>query len=139
HGFGPRANRPDGCQVGVATGADLTALVRHAKNPVLETGAAEAWDCGTVGKRTIRKEGDYFYMAYEGSTDQPYDKACWSTGLARSKELRVWEKYPRPILPQTKAGFGYDGPEWLTTADGSLHLYYRFRGCTRRASLVWNK
>ena len=73
-------------------------------------------------------------MAYEGSTDQPYDKARWSTGLARSKDLLVWEKYP-----QTKAGFGYDGPEWLKTADGALHVYYRVKSCTRRATLVWEQ
>jgi hypothetical protein len=139
HGFGPRPNQLDGCQVGVATGTDLTALVRHPKNPVLKTGAAEAWDCGTVGKRSIRKEGDYFYMAYEGSTDQPYEKARWSTGLARSKDLLTWEKYPRPILKPTETGFGNDGPEWLKAAGGALHIYYRAKGCTRRASLAWKE
>ena len=137
HGFGASGAGPDDCQVGVATGRDLRALVRHAKNPVLRTGAAGTWDCGTVGKRSIVKEGDYYYMAYEGSTDQPYETARWSTGLARNKDLLTCEKYPTPILPRTVRGFGYDGPEWLRTPDGVLHLYFRTRkGATGRATLV---
>lgn len=138
HGFGQRNNSPDDCQVGVALGTDLRSLIRYRGNPVLRTGEAGAWDSGTIGRRSIRKEGRVYYMVYEGSTDQPYDKARWSSGLARSTDLLHWEKYPRPILPQTASGFGNDGPEWLETPDGRLHVYYRTGGnITRRATLAF--
>jgi hypothetical protein len=138
HGFGRRVGGgPDDCQVGVAIGTSLDNLVRYSGNPVLRTGGAGAWDAGTIGKRSILREGAYYYMVYEGSTDQPYDRARWSTGLARSHDLLNWEKFPRPVLPVTGSGFGYDGPEWLRLP-GGLYIYFRL-GATKRAKLVFNR
>ena len=141
HGFGRSWDGgPNDCQLGVATGTDLRQLRRYSGNPVLRTGPAGAWDSGTVGKRSVRRDADgWFYMVYEGSTDQPYETAHWSSGLARSRDLLHWEKFPgNPVLPQTTSGFGYDGPEWLTTPDGRLHIYFRhITGPTSRATLSW--
>ncbi len=76
-------------------------------------------------------------MVYEGSTDQPYTTARWSSGLARNKDLLAWEKYPRPVLPQTRSGMGYDCPEWVETPDDRLHIYFRnHTGSASRATLV---
>lgn len=139
HGFGKSPyGGPDDCQLGLAIGTDLTRLKRATTNPILRT-SKSGWDCGTIGKRSIVKQDDYYYMVYEGSTDQPYDKAKWSSGLARSKSLTgPWEKFSKnPIIPVTKGGFGYDGPEWLQIAD-KLYLYCRAPGGpTTRAALVW--
>lgn len=112
-------------QIGVATGTSLTNLIKHPKNPLIPV-TPGAWDSGTVGKRSaICKEGGYYYMAYEGSTDAPFDKADWSSGMARSKNLIDWEKMPgNPMLPTTKASFGYDGPE-LIQIKGVWYLYVR--------------
>lgn len=125
-------------QIGLATGTDLTALTRYSGNPILRTSTA-GWDAGTVGKRSIIEEDGVFYMAFEGSTDGPFDTADWSTGLARSTDLYAWEKYANnPVLPVTSSSFGYDGPEFVRTPDGVLHLYYREPGNqTYRATLVW--
>ncbi len=140
HGYGKSWDGgPDDCQVGVAIGTDLRNMRRYSANPVLKTGARGAWDSGTIGKRDIiRGEDGWFYMVYEGSTDLPYDNARWSTGLARSKDLLRWDKYANnPILPRTTSGFGYDGPEWIRTPDGQLHIYYRHpNGPTSRATVV---
>ena len=50
-----------------------------------------------------------------------------------------WEKFSgNPVLPTTSGSFGYDGPEFIETADGRLHLYYRGPGNqTWRATLDW--
>jgi hypothetical protein len=112
HGF-------DGTRVriGVASGASLTNLTKAAANPILTCSVgANAWDSGTIGKRSaIVKEGSYYYFAFEGSTPQPFDHAKWSSGLARTMNLtNTWTEFPvNPVIPQTIAGFGFDGPELI--------------------------
>lgn len=124
------------CRVGVATGASLSSLTKYGGNPIIDT-ASGAWDAGTIGRRSMLiKEGDYYYMAYEGSTDQPYDTARWSTGLARSSDLLHWTKCPRnPVIAQTVSGFGNDGPEMIKIS-GVTYLYVR-SGPTDRYRLVY--
>lgn len=136
HSFGERDGSPDDCQICVATGPELTRLTRYAGNPILRTGTS-GYDAGTLGKRSIvRSPGDpYYYMVYEVSTDAPYEKALWSSSLARSRDLLNWEKWGGPVLPQTDGGFGFDGPEWFIARDGTVHVYYRQGGATRRATL----
>jgi hypothetical protein len=128
------------CRLGFASGPSLDNLTKSANNPVLNT-TAGAWDAGTVGKRSIRKEGSFYYMAYEGSTDQPYDTALWSTGLARAPSITgPWTKYSQnPVLPLTQWTFGNDGPEWIDVG-GETWLYFRSVGAlgsvTRRAKIA---
>lgn len=138
HGFGKRSGSPDDCQVGLAFGSDLQRLNRFRGNPVLPTSSA-GFDSGTVGRRSVIREGAYYYMVYEASTEQPYDRARWTSGLARSRDLLTWEKFPRNIIPQTQRGFGFDGPEFVRLPNGTLALYFRDPGgATKRALLSWN-
>ncbi len=149
HGYGKSSKSPlgtdpdddpDDCQVGLAAGADLTKLKRIGNCPVVRT-SKTGWDSGTIGKRSILKQAGYYYMVFEGSTDQPYDKAKWSSGLARSKSISgPWEKFPHnPILPATDGGFGYDGPEFVQL-EKTLYIYFRSpKGSTSRALLVLNQ
>lgn len=140
HGFGSGTGNRDDVQIGVASGTDLRRLRRHSANPIIPT-SSSGFDSGTIGKRSIIREGIWYYMVYEVSTDSVsnggFGGAQWSSGMARSKSLLgPWEKYPFPILPVVQ-GFGNDGPEWLRTPDGKLHVYYRVRGnITRRATLA---
>jgi hypothetical protein len=142
HGFGASWHGgADDCEIGVAIGTDLRYMKRYVGNPVLKTGAPGTWDAGTVGRRSIRQASDgFYYMAYEGSTEQPYDKASWSTGVARSSDLLHWTKFNlNPVLPRTQTSFGYDGPELEIESDGSTCLYFRGPSSwTQRALLVWN-
>ncbi len=127
-------------QIGVATGTNLRNLTRYSGNPILPTSAAGP-DAGTLGKRSIRRERDgLYYMVHEISTDQPFERARWSSNVARSRDLLRWEKWPGGrVLPQTASGFGFDGPEWVQTPDGKLHIYFRDpSGPTRRATLKSN-
>lgn len=141
HGFGKSSGGgQDDCQVGVATGTDLRNLVRYSGNPILRTGVTGSWDSGTIGKRSIKRGGDgYWYMVYEGSTDQPYEKAVWSTGLARSRDLLNWQKYSgNPILPKTVSGFGNDGPE-IVAIGGRTYIYFRATGGTTKRAIIQKK
>jgi hypothetical protein len=116
-------------QLGVATGPQLTNLTKFTANPILKNDP-DKWDSGTVGRRSqIIKHGEYYYLAYEGSTDQPFETARWSTGLTRSRDLLHWEKFSsNPILSQS-SGFGNDGPELLYIG-GSFFLYVRTSSST---------
>ncbi len=125
-------------QIGLATGTDLaTNMTRVQTSPIIET-SDDGWNSGTVGKRSrLIKEGDYYYMAFEGSTDQPFETASWSTGIARSTDLVNWEQFAlNPVLPATGGGFSMDGPEMLAIGD-ELFIYYRDgANQTVRAKLV---
>lgn len=119
------------CQIGVASGTNLTNLTKSASNPIVPvTPGTTAWDTGTIGKRSsIVKEGAYYYLAFEGSTPQPYVLAKWSSGLARSTNLTsAWTKFPgNQMITQTLGGMGYDGPELLHLG-GTWYLYVRTPG-----------
>jgi hypothetical protein len=149
HVYDPQSE-PNDMYMCVATGSSLFSLTE--KQQVLFThgypNTSEAWDAGTVGKRSslIQGKDDYYYLAYEGSTEQQveggFGKADWSTGLARSKDLKNWEKYDKnPILPQVKGTFGNDGPE-LIVIDGITFLYVRISqngaNRTNRYRLIWD-
>lgn len=139
HGFGKSAHGgPDDCQLGLATGTDLTKLKRSGSGPLIRT-SKSGWDSGTIGKRSIVKQNEYYYMVFEGSTDQPYNKANWSSGLARAKAITgPWEKFDQnPVLPVAQGRFGYDGPEWIKIGP-IQYIYFRSpAGPTSRAALVW--
>jgi predicted GH43/DUF377 family glycosyl hydrolase len=116
------------CQIGVASGRSLSELTKSPSNPVLSCKPEPtAWDSGTTGHRsTIVKEGDDYYLAYEGSTPAPFDKSKWSSGLARTKDLTgKWTKCPlNPFIPQTPGGMNNDGPELVRIGD-TWFLYVR--------------
>jgi hypothetical protein len=112
-------------------------LQKHPGNPLVRVGSSGSWDEGTIGKRSIIKQDNVYYMVYEGSTRQPYDSAKWSSGLARSHDLIHWEKYQNnPVIPQTSSGFGYDGPEFVII-DQVPYIYYRKGEATERVKLTW--
>ncbi|MBI1748340.1 MAG: hypothetical protein HYR55_17425 [Acidobacteria bacterium] len=131
HGFDGRR-----VQIGVATGVDLAALNKYPGNPIVPAGPFGNWDEGTVGKRSLLQQDGVYYMIFEGSTRPPYDRARWSSGVARSPDLFNWEKFSgNPLIPQTSSGFGYDGPEFVTIG-GTVWTYFRHPlGATGRAAL----
>jgi hypothetical protein len=116
------------CQIGVASGPTLTNLTRSTANPILPVSPDPAsWDSGTIGKRSsIIKEDGYYYLAFEGSTPQPFAQSKWSSSLAASTNLTSgWLKLPgKQMIPQTPGGMGYDGPE-LFRIGGVWYLYVR--------------
>lgn len=128
------------CRIGMATGSNILGLSKYAYNPTIPT-VSNTWESGTTGKRSSLLRGPItglYYMAYEGSTEQPYDTARWATGIARSQDKFYWDKYTaNPIVPQTGGGFGNDGPE-LIVINGTTYLYVRSQyGGEDRYRLDW--
>lgn len=128
-------------QLGAAAGPSLDSLVPLNNNqPILSNGLD--WDSGTIGKRSIVYEEPYYYMVYEGSTAaRDFGNAQWGSGLARSTDLIHWEKFEQnPIIGPTPGGFGFDGPEFVQSDDGGLHIYFRnMLGSTDRVTLLFNE
>ena len=75
---------------------------------------AGTFDAHSVATVRIFKEGDYFYMTYaacERFLDYPE-----SIGLARSRDLVHWERYPHnPIFERGEAGTWDEGALWFAT------------------------
>lgn len=119
------------CQIGVASGKKLTELTKSSANPIIPVSTdASAWDTGATGKRSsIVKEGEFYYLAFEGRTPLPDATARWSSGLARSRNLTSgWVKCRlNPLIPTTPGYFGYDAPEMLHHRNAWL-LYVRSPG-----------
>ena len=112
------------CQICYAYGEDLQALTRSDKNPIIPCGEKDvAPDSGTTGRRDIMYYDGYFYMAYEISTEQPYNTARWGHKFARSRDMENWEVVEN-IYPQTEVSFGNDGPAWLAI-NNKLYVYFR--------------
>ncbi|WP_078544714.1 glycoside hydrolase family protein [Litchfieldia alkalitelluris] len=79
-------------QTGVAFSKDLKTWTKYDNNPVLKV-TPDAWDCGFASDPCILKNGDEWVMYYFGFN---YKQA--QEGLALSKDLLNWEKYPEPII-----------------------------------------
>lgn len=129
-------------QTGVATATSPSGpFTKYLGNPVLPCGLTGSYDSGTAGRRGIIKEGSYYYMIYEGSTEGTYNEfsgSLWTLAFARSSDLFSWEKFSQnSVLPQ-KYSFGNDGPTFVTI-NGETWIYYRDSGggnYTKRARLA---
>jgi len=123
HGF----NYTD-CQIGVASGSDITALTMESK-PVIPTKSNTDYS-GTTGRRDVIYVDGWYYMVYEVSTDQVngnFGGSEWTHMFARSRDMVEWESVEAPLIKQDKTGFGYDGTCWMA-ADGKLYVYMRDTG-----------
>lgn len=85
-------------QTGVAFSDDLMTWERYENNPVLPV-TEDAWDSGFASDPCVLQNGDEWVMYYFGFD---YKKA--QEGLAISKDLLNWEKYPDPIIEVGKDG-----------------------------------
>jgi predicted GH43/DUF377 family glycosyl hydrolase len=113
------------CKVGFASGSNIYSLSKSGANPIIST-SGSGFDSGTIGRRGIYKEGSYYYMVYEVSTDAPYNTADWSCTIARSSNWTTWTKFSQQnIIPvKTSSEYGNDGPD-LINIGGTFWMYYR--------------
>lgn len=144
HGFGVK-NGKNVCQLGVASGTNLYNLTKET-NPIIPTAYGNGdWEAGTTGKRSrIFTEGNYRYMAYEGSEEMLPDSTFqpWRIGFARSAvsgSPTQWTKSAlNPLVPAHRYG-GYSGsvPEIIKIND-VYYLYVWTIGYKNdRYKLVW--
>ncbi|GGG00088.1 hypothetical protein [Paenibacillus abyssi] len=87
-------------QTGLATSKDLQKWERYSNNPVLRV-SENRWDLGFVSDPCVLYDTDrYQWVMYFFGYD--YKKA--QEGIALSKDLLHWEKYPDPIIEIGKEG-----------------------------------
>lgn len=107
--------------IGLAISDDLLHWTRYRANPVLAVSAGR-WDSVFAADPAVYRDGDHWVMYYYG-----YDGVHAQNGLAFSKDLLHWEKYPQPILPYGRPGeldsTHAHKPSVLFTK-GSLHQFY---------------
>ncbi len=85
-------------QIGLAFSNDLQAWQRYEHNPVLRVSPG-SWDSGFVSDPCVLKHGDQWIMYFFG-----YDYKRAQEGIAFSKNLIDWHKYPEPIIRVGEAG-----------------------------------
>lgn len=115
---------------GLATSVDFTKWTKYSGNPVFPLGEPGAWDDGHVRPKGFIQYGDYYYLFYEGA-HYAEQVSLWfdQVGMARSRDLIHWERYPyNPIIP-IDAGGGRDTivTEWPTpiaTKEGLAVFYW---------------
>ncbi len=112
-----------GFQIHYATSTDGYTYAEPTPSLSLAVGAEGEWDSFTVETPRIFYEGGLFYMIYCGSDrhkDYPFH-----AGLAISKDLVNWEKYPHnPIFSRGDEGEWDEGAIWFTTVEKIEGLYY---------------
>ncbi|MDQ0889022.1 putative GH43/DUF377 family glycosyl hydrolase [Paenibacillus sp. V4I9] len=79
-------------QTGVALSTDLMHWQRYEQNPILCV-SPERWDSGFVSDPCVLQDKDQWVMYFFG-----YNYKQAQEGIALSKDLLHWDKYPDPII-----------------------------------------
>ncbi|MBN1350305.1 hypothetical protein JXJ21_12900 [candidate division KSB1 bacterium] len=88
--------------------------------PSKQPGAFDSYSISTV---RIFREHDWFYMFY-GGCDRFFDYPC-AIGLARSRNLLEWERYPgNPVFERGEAGTWDEGALWFATVYKEGNTYF---------------
>jgi len=96
------------------------ALARPVFGPSKQAGAFDAFSVSTV---RIWAEADWFYLFYGGCPR--YFDYPGAIGLARSRNLLEWERYPgNPVLERGLPGTWDEGAIWFATVHRIGRKYY---------------
>lgn len=87
--------------IGLAWSDDLKHWERTA--PILEPDPSISWEAGGLYKPYLVREGDTYYLFYNAkNTEKRWHE---QTGVAISKDLKVWQRHPgNPIIPNGADG-----------------------------------
>jgi len=117
---------------GLATSKDMVHWTKYAGNPVFVPGEPGTWDDTHARPKTFVKLKDWYYMFFEGAHFSQGGWPEWpdQVGLARSRDLMSWERYPyNPLISTTTVGRSGDVAQIqpaALVADGKLYVFY---GC----------
>jgi len=112
-----------GFQIHLATSHDGFRFEEPYTEPVLPTGSEGSWDSRTVETPRVFEEDGLYYMMYCGS--DRYDDYPWYAGLATSRDLVHWVKYPcNPVFSRGRKGEWDEGAIWFTTVEKIRGVYY---------------
>lgn len=111
-----------------AVSEDGESFAAVSDGPVLDTGEAGTWDGFEVTTPRLFERNGVFYMLYAGEGDPTRKDVPRAFGLARSQDLRTWERYPgNPVFRCGAPGAWDDGAIWFGTVfdwDDTLYLMY---------------
>ncbi|GIX03250.1 MAG: hypothetical protein KatS3mg113_0256 [Planctomycetaceae bacterium] len=99
--------------VWLATSHDLLNWRHVQDEPVLTPGPA-SYDRDLIAVNQVFRHGEYYYAVYHGArrTEPP---VLWSSGLAASRDLIHWTKYPgnplRPVAENKSSGIMLHSPQ----------------------------
>lgn len=108
-------------QTGLATSTDLVNWTRFAGNPLLRV-TPGSWDKKFASDPCVLKHGDQWVMFYFG-----FDGTSAQEGIAFSKDLLSWEKYPEPIIqpgPDGSIDSKYAHKPSVISHKGDLYHFY---------------
>lgn len=117
---------------GLATSKDMIHWTKYSGNPVFVPGEPGSWDDEHARPKTFVKLKSWYYMFYEGAHFSQGGWPEWpdQVGLARSRDLITWERYPyNPLISTTTVGRSGDVAQIqpaAVVADGKLYVFY---GC----------
>ncbi len=107
---------------------DLKSFQDVSKGPILKAGLPGCWDGFEVTTPRVFKRGKMYYLLYAGSRSSHRKDMPEAFGLARSKDLIHWEKYPQnPVFSIGRPGHWDDGAIWFGTVfewNNQLNLIY---------------
>ncbi len=119
-----------GFQIHYATSDDGFNFAEPPQSLALPVGPEGNWDSFTVETPRIFSEAGLYYMVYCGSDrnkDYPFN-----AGLATSRDLVHWVKYPRnPIFTRGDENQWDEGAIWFTTVEkinGRYYMWYEGYG-----------
>lgn len=120
----------DGYDIYLAFSNDGIHFTEKSKKPILSS-SSKSWDSKTVTTPRILSVNNCFYMIYAGdneSKDFPH-----GFGLAISKNLIEWEKYPNnPVFVKGERGSWDDSAVWFGTPFIlNEELFILYEGCTK--------
>lgn len=107
---------------------DCISFESVSKEPVLTPGDPGQWDDMEVTTPRIIKIEGMYYMIFAGLNQNDKKDIPRAFGLARSKDLISWRKYPQnPVFRIAKQGSWDDGALWFGTPvrdDNNVYLIY---------------
>ncbi len=111
----------------LASSPDGKVWTNVSDEPVLKPGP-DAYDRHAVAIDQVLKHGNFHYAFYHSADAKPWKD--WHTCLARSADLKIWEKYPgNPVLR------GVSSTQAVPTADGKFVLFSMHGAVRRHAPL----
>ncbi len=112
----------------LATSRDMLTWTNVSDDPVLRPGPS-LYDRDLVALNQIIKYKGRYYAYYHGAPRGVETPSLWSSGVAVSKDLRNWKKYPgNPLRPRKENKSSgilvHDGSKFrLYTMHGAVHLH----------------
>jgi len=112
----------------LATSSNGLSFTQIGKQPILSPGDSGGWDDEEVTTPRIIKIDNMYYMIYAGLKKHDEKDVPKAFGLARSKDLINWEKYPNnPVFQIAKQSSWDDGAIWFGSpfcVEDNLYLIY---------------